>query len=257
MEATSEGGPARITHDLCESPEAAARRATPFGGLHPRQAFHPLRFRNFVDVLRLAADEGDRSRPILCDWSVLSDTMDPVPSCGVTVQPGDRLGDPRGSTTSSWSEGFSRKSRTSARLHPLPPARGGGRAASRRPLHRRLHPPSRRADAGLPGLREHGSATPTSSSSSTARTNLRPDLRRGRRPPHLRRRAELRHLAAYLVEKHVGRAQASKSLHIMIIDDAMRRRSPARHPARAEDRGPDGEAGAAPHAAAHRRAPSR
>ena len=33
------------------------------------------------------------------------------------------------------------------------------------------------------------------------------------------------HLAAYLVEKHVGRAQASKSLHIMIIDDAMRRRS--------------------------------
>jgi transcriptional regulator GlxA family with amidase domain len=28
------------------------------------------------------------------------------------------------------------------------------------------------------------------------------------------------HLAAYLVEKHVGRAQASKSLHIMIIDDA-------------------------------------
>ena len=29
------------------------------------------------------------------------------------------------------------------------------------------------------------------------------------------------HLAAYLVEKHVGRAQASKSLRIMIIDDAL------------------------------------
>ena len=27
---------------------------------------------NFVDVLRLAADEGDRSRPILCAWRVLS-----------------------------------------------------------------------------------------------------------------------------------------------------------------------------------------
>ncbi len=52
-------------------------------------------FANFVDVLRLAADEGDRSRPILCDWSILSETMDPVPSsCGVSVQPGDRLGDP-------------------------------------------------------------------------------------------------------------------------------------------------------------------
>jgi len=29
------------------------------------------------------------------------------------------------------------------------------------------------------------------------------------------------HLAAYLVDKHVGRAQATKSLHIMIIDDAL------------------------------------
>ena len=52
-------------------------------------------FGNFVDVLRLAADEGDRSRPILCDWTVLSDTMNPVvSSCGVPVQPTERLGDP-------------------------------------------------------------------------------------------------------------------------------------------------------------------
>ena len=28
-------------------------------------------FANFVDVLRLAADEGDRSRPIRCSWRVL------------------------------------------------------------------------------------------------------------------------------------------------------------------------------------------
>ena len=53
-------------------------------------------FANFVDVLRLAADEGDRSRPILCRWSVLSDTMSPVASsCGVTVQPNARLSNPR------------------------------------------------------------------------------------------------------------------------------------------------------------------
>jgi hypothetical protein len=52
-------------------------------------------FGNFVDVLRLAADEGDRSRLILCDWTVLSDTMNPVvSSCGVPVQPTERLGDP-------------------------------------------------------------------------------------------------------------------------------------------------------------------
>lgn len=52
-------------------------------------------FATFVDVLRLAADEGDRSRPILCRWRVLSSTMHPVTSsCGVAVQPEERLGDP-------------------------------------------------------------------------------------------------------------------------------------------------------------------
>lgn len=53
-------------------------------------------FANFVDVLRLAADEGDRSRPIRCSWRVVSATMNPVvSSCGIPVQPDDRLGDPR------------------------------------------------------------------------------------------------------------------------------------------------------------------
>lgn len=50
-------------------------------------------FANFVDVLRLAADEADRSRPILCEWSVLSADMTSVQSsCGVKVQPDTRLG---------------------------------------------------------------------------------------------------------------------------------------------------------------------
>ncbi|WP_122519862.1 GlxA family transcriptional regulator [Pannonibacter phragmitetus] len=45
-------------------------------------------FANFVDVLRLAADDADKSRPILCDWTVLADRMDPIrSSCGVRVQP--------------------------------------------------------------------------------------------------------------------------------------------------------------------------
>ena len=52
-------------------------------------------FANFVDVLRLAADEGDRSRPIRCQWKVLSATMNPVvSSCGIPVQPDIRLGEP-------------------------------------------------------------------------------------------------------------------------------------------------------------------
>lgn len=58
------------------------------------ESFTLSAFANFVDVLRLAADEADRSRPILCDWAVLSDTMNPVrSSCGVRVSPDTRLRD--------------------------------------------------------------------------------------------------------------------------------------------------------------------
>jgi transcriptional regulator GlxA family with amidase domain len=53
-------------------------------------------FANFVDVFRLAADEGDRSRPILCRWRVIAANMRPVAaSCGVQVQPQDTFGNPR------------------------------------------------------------------------------------------------------------------------------------------------------------------
>jgi transcriptional regulator GlxA family with amidase domain len=50
----------------------------------------------FVDTLRLAADEGDRSRPILCAWTVLSDSMRPVrSSSGISVNPDTELQDPK------------------------------------------------------------------------------------------------------------------------------------------------------------------
>lgn len=58
--------------------------------------FTLLAFSAFVDTLRLAADEGDRSRPIRCSWSVLSHDMRPVrASCGITVAPTAELADPR------------------------------------------------------------------------------------------------------------------------------------------------------------------
>jgi transcriptional regulator GlxA family with amidase domain len=45
-------------------------------------------FAGFVDTLRLAADEGDRSRPIICHWTVLGDLGAAVSSsCGASVQP--------------------------------------------------------------------------------------------------------------------------------------------------------------------------
>ncbi|WP_372800267.1 GlxA family transcriptional regulator [Paracoccus seriniphilus] len=65
-------------------------------GLILARRFTLSAFANFVDVLRLAADEGDRSRPIRCSWRVISATMNPVASsCGIPVQPDERLGDPR------------------------------------------------------------------------------------------------------------------------------------------------------------------
>lgn len=52
-------------------------------------------FANFVDVLRLAADDGDGSRPIRCKWTVLSHDMSAIQSsCGLRIQPEERLGDP-------------------------------------------------------------------------------------------------------------------------------------------------------------------
>lgn len=53
-------------------------------------------FANFVDVLRLAADDGDRSRPIRCQWRIISPDMLPIlSSCGVAVFPHERIGDLR------------------------------------------------------------------------------------------------------------------------------------------------------------------
>jgi transcriptional regulator GlxA family with amidase domain len=51
-------------------------------------------FANFVDVLRLAADEGDRSRPIRCQWRIISTDLSPVySSCGIAIQPHELIGD--------------------------------------------------------------------------------------------------------------------------------------------------------------------
>jgi transcriptional regulator GlxA family with amidase domain len=51
-------------------------------------------FASFVDVLRLAADEADKSRPIRCEWSVLSHDHAAIrSSCGVRVQPDTWLRD--------------------------------------------------------------------------------------------------------------------------------------------------------------------
>lgn len=59
--------------------------------------FTLLAFAAFVDTLRLAADEGDRSRPIDCAWTVMSEDGHAVrASNGVAVTPDGGLVDPTG-----------------------------------------------------------------------------------------------------------------------------------------------------------------
>ncbi|MFT3972262.1 MAG: GlxA family transcriptional regulator [Amaricoccus sp.] len=216
------------------------RRGTPRHGTGPGQGprlsvgfilaprFTLCAFANFVDVLRLAADEGDRSRPILCGWSILSDTMDPVASSsGVPVQPGERLGDPGRFDYIVVVGGLLEET---PKLGP----------AYTRFLHRA-------AEAGVPlvglctgafilhraGLMQGYRACVSwfcHADFLEQFDGLEPISDQifviDRDRLTCAGGASSAHLAAYLVERHVGRAQASKSLHIMIIDDALRPEKP-------------------------------
>lgn len=185
-------------------------------------------FANFVDVLRLAADEGDRSRPILCEWKVLSDTMSPVASsCGVLVQPNERLGDPRQfdylvvvggliDEIPNLSPEYVRYlQRAAAAGVPLAGVCTGAFILHRAGLmdgYRCCVSWFHHADF----LEQFDGLKPVSDQIFIIDRD-RLTCSGG---------ASSAHLAAHLVEKHVGRAQARKSLHIMIIDDALRAEKP-------------------------------
>lgn len=52
-------------------------------------------FSGFIDTLRLAADDGDKSRPINCSWSVLGRHNEQITSsCGVKVEAWDTMTEP-------------------------------------------------------------------------------------------------------------------------------------------------------------------
>ncbi len=57
--------------------------------------FTLLPFAGFIDSLRLAADEGDHSRQINCQWTVMGAQLNEVESsCGVSVRPWEVFRDP-------------------------------------------------------------------------------------------------------------------------------------------------------------------
>ena len=81
----ADGTTAEIEGRLTLGDEHAVRLRV---GIIVTQQFTLNAFANFVDVLRLAGDEGDRSGPIRCQWHVMSATGGPVrSSCGVLLTP--------------------------------------------------------------------------------------------------------------------------------------------------------------------------
>ncbi len=57
--------------------------------------FTLLPFAAFVDCLRLAADEGDRSRPLRCHWTFMTSTGEQATSsCGAAISPCEPFRDP-------------------------------------------------------------------------------------------------------------------------------------------------------------------
>ncbi|MDP5307384.1 GlxA family transcriptional regulator [Paracoccus spongiarum] len=180
-------------------------------------------FANFVDVLRLAADEGDRSRPIRCSWRVLATSADPVrSSCGIAVTPDEKPGDPTRFdyivVIGGLIDEIERLSPDyAAFLHRA--AQAGvplvGVCTGAFILHR----------AGLMNgyrccvswfhhddfLEQFDGLNPVSDRIFVVDRD-RLTCSGG---------ASSAHLAAFLVDRHIGRAAAQKSLHIMIIDEAM------------------------------------
>ncbi len=159
----------------------------------------------------------------MCDWAVLSDTMDPVPSSsGISVQPTERLGDPRRFdyivVVGGLMDDAPRLNGTSLRYLkaaaevgvPLVGVCTGAfilHTAGLMEGYRCCVSWFHRTDF----LEQFEGLVPVSDQIFVVDRD-RLTCSGG---------ASSAHLAAYLVDLHVGHAQASKSLHIMIIDDAL------------------------------------
>ena len=192
------------------------------------QRFTLTAFAGFVDALRLAADEGDRSRPLACEWAVLGDCDVPiVSSCGASVLPWSPMEDP---------QRFDYIVVVGGLLH------GGQKVAAG--THAFLHSAAR-SGVALVGL--------CTGSFVLARAGLLdgyvacvswfhrqdfesefPSLRLVSNRMFVVDRDRMScaggtsvvHLAAHLIEKHCGRALAIKSLRILIEDQPLRADTP-------------------------------
>lgn len=186
-------------------------------------------FANFIDVLRLAADEGDRSRQIRCQWRVISADSRPIQSsCGVTIQPNELIGDLDrfdyivvvGGMIND--ETYWQDERINEHLHRA--------AALGIPLVGLCTGSLFLHQAGLmDGYRccvswFHDSDFMQAFVGLKAVTSQIFVVDRDRLT--CSGGASTAHLAAFLVERHLGKVMATKSLRIMMIDEAARAESP-------------------------------
>lgn len=184
--------------------------------------FTMLPFAAFVDCLRLAADEGDRSRQLRCHWAFMTSAgQDAVSSCGAAITPCVPLEDPEHFDYIVVIGGVLEQEEApdEAALAYLREAAGRhvplvGVCTGVFPL----------IQAGLMDGRRccvswyhHGDLTSRFPEIEPIADQLYIDD--GDRLTCAGGIASA-DLAAYLVERHLGRAWAKKSLHIMLIDEA-------------------------------------
>ena len=112
-------------------------------------------FSGLVDVLRLASDEGDNSRPRRCSWEILGENPQPVrASCGVQIAPWSLFGRPDAYDYLVVVGGLLRATPeiSKATLDFIRAA--GGSRTTLVGVHRRLRADARRRAGRAPGLRQ-------------------------------------------------------------------------------------------------------
>lgn len=208
----------------CEAhtPATRADRAERSGKFHVGFVLVPqftlMAFAGFVDALRLAADEGDRSRQIDCAWTVLGEPVRRIrASCGLSLTPDEAYGEP---------DRFDYVVVVGGLLH------GGPRvpvevisflrraAATGIPLIGLCTGSFVLAHAGL--MKGYRSCVSWFHQAEFAREFPALDMVSDQMFVIDRDRmtcaggTSVTHLAAYLIDRHFGRARATKSLRIMI-----------------------------------------
>ncbi|VEA68729.1 transcriptional activator FtrA [Serratia rubidaea] len=194
------------------------------------QRFTLLPFAAFVDCLRLAADEGDRSRQLRCHWRFMTSDGQPASSsCGAAVSPCEPFADPTRFDYLVVIGGVQDEHDRTDRV-ALDYLRRA--AAAGVPLVGVCTGVFALIQAGvMPGRRccvswyHHGDLTRRFPAVTPVADRLFVDdgdvitCAGG---------SAAADLAAYLVERHLGRAWAMKSLHIMLIDEGRRGEHPSR-----------------------------